>query len=164
MSHKITLPSNSAFVWSRWTITDSQNKMLKHGVTLSGPQKSLANCSFPIITSSNPIRLLTFTVLIGFMYTGQKCLRHQASLISVYEDCNGVRTNSPFPTLPQKWRNSWRVSQLAKRNYSFHVRPSVRLSAWNNSAPTVRTVMELDIWVFLEICPENSRFIKIWQE
>jgi hypothetical protein len=47
---------------------NSQNKMLKHSVTLSTPQKSLANSSFPIITSSNPIRLLTFTVVIGFMY------------------------------------------------------------------------------------------------
>jgi hypothetical protein len=44
------------------------------------------------------------------------------------------------------------------------VRPSVRLSAWNNSAPTARMFTKFDIWVFLEICRENSSFIKIWKE
>jgi hypothetical protein len=30
------------------------------------------------------------------------------------------------------------------------VRPSVGLSAWNNSVPTGRVFMEFDIWVFFE--------------
>jgi len=37
---------------------------------------------------------------------------------------------------------------------------SVRLSAWN-SAPTGRIYFKFD---FSKICPENSSFIKIWQE
>jgi hypothetical protein len=43
------------------------------------------------------------------------------------------------------------------------VRPSVRPSAWNNSAPTGRIFMEFEY--FLKICCwENSNFIKNWQE
>ena len=35
---------------------------------------------------------------------------------------------------------------------------SVRLSAWNNSAPTERIFMKFDIWLFLEKLPRNVKF------
>ena len=40
---------------------------------------------------------------------------------------------------------------------------SVRPSAWNNSAPTGRILVNI-LEYFSKICPENSRFIQIWQE
>jgi len=43
------------------------------------------------------------------------------------------------------------------------VRPSLRLSAWNNSAPTGRVFMKFDILHFSQICRENSSSIKIGQ-
>ena len=42
------------------------------------------------------------------------------------------------------------------------VRPSVRLSAWNYSAPTARIFMKFG--QFLENCRENTSFIKIGYE
>jgi len=42
-----------------------------------------------------------------------------------------------------------RIRGIAKGEFLLrHVRPSVRLSAWNNSAPTRRIVMKFDISVF----------------
>jgi hypothetical protein len=42
-----------------------------------------------------------------------------------------------------------RVRKIAKSDYYLrHVRLSVRLSAWNNSAPTGRILMKLDIEPF----------------
>ena len=49
-----------------------------------------------------------------------------------------------------------RVRKIAKRDYQLrHVRPSVRLTAWNNSAPTGRIFTKFDIWVFFEKTVEN---------
>ena len=39
-----------------------------------------------------------------------------------------------------------------------------KLLTWNNSAPTGRILMKIDIWAFFEICLENSGFTKILQE
>jgi hypothetical protein len=44
-----------------------------------------------------------------------------------------------------------RFREIAEGDYYLHVRPSVRTSAWNNSTPTERTVMNY----FLRICLEN---------
>jgi len=44
------------------------------------------------------------------------------------------------------------------------VRPSVRLSAWNNSAPTRQIFMKCLCEYFSKICRENSSFTKIWQK
>jgi len=43
-------------------------------------------------------------------------------------------------------------SKLQKVTISFimSVRPSVRLCAFNNSAPTARILMKFDIWAFFE--------------
>ena len=41
---------------------------------------------------------------------------------------------------------------------------SVRLSAWNTSAPTGRIYMKFCIRVFSTFYRENSSFIKLWQE
>ena len=42
---------------------------------------------------------------------------------------------------------------------------SVRLSAWNDSAPTGGIYMKFRIWVFFEkSVQKNSIFIKMWQE
>ena len=46
----------------------------------------------------------------------------------------------------------------------FSVPPSVRPSAWNNSALTGRILMKFRIWVFFEICEKISSFVRIWQE
>jgi len=55
--------------------------------------------------------------------------------------------------------------QKATISFVISVRPSVRLSAWNNSAPIGRIVIKFDILIFLEkTCQENSIFIKIGQE
>ena len=57
------------------------------------------------------------------------------------------------------------MAKLRKATISFvmSVCPSVRTK---NSAPTGRIFVEFDILVFLEkkICPENSSFIKTWQQ
>jgi len=57
------------------------------------------------------------------------------------------------------------ISRTEKSDYNLrYVSPSVRLSAWNNSAPTGRTFIKFDIRAFFsKICKENSNFIKIWQ-
>jgi len=56
-------------------------------------------------------------------------------------------------------------AKLRKATISFvmSVCPSVRLSAWSNSAPTGGIFMKFDEFYFL-ICGENSSFVKIWQE
>jgi hypothetical protein len=40
----------------------------------------------------------------------------------------------------------------------------VRLSAWNNLAPTGRILIKFDIWALFQNLPKNWNFIKIWQE
>jgi hypothetical protein len=56
--------------------------------------------------------------------------------------------------------------KLRKVSISFvmSVRPSFRLSAWNNSDPTGQIFTKFVIWVFFENCWENLRFIIIGQE
>jgi hypothetical protein len=50
-------------------------------------------------------------------------------------------------------------------SFSMSVRPSVRPSAWNNSAPTGQIFIKFDTWVFFEKhVDKNFSFIKIWQE
>lgn len=70
-----------------------------------------------------------------------------------------------------RWRNvisrNIRMSQersqkLRKANISIVL--SARISAWNNSAPTVRVCMKFYFWLFFEIGWEDSSFIKIWQK
>jgi len=39
-----------------------------------------------------------------------------------------------------------------------HVCPFIRLSAWNNSAPTGQILMKLDIWVFFVNMSRSFRF------
>jgi hypothetical protein len=49
-------------------------------------------------------------------------------------------------------------------NFVVSVRPSVRLSPRNNSAPTGRIFVKFDIWSFFRNYGRtNSSFIKIWQ-
>ena len=50
--------------------------------------------------------------------------------------------------------------KLRKVTISFvmSVRPSVRLSAWYNSAPTGRIFMKFDIFVFLEKLSRKFKF------
>ena len=51
--------------------------------------------------------------------------------------------------------------EIAKIDYwLYHVRPST----WNNSTPTGRILMKLDIWNLFRNCRENSSFVKIRQE
>jgi len=54
--------------------------------------------------------------------------------------------NEPF----YRWECSSCSAVLPKADYLLHVFPSVRPSAWNNSAPTDRIFMKFDIWVFSE--------------
>jgi len=54
------------------------------------------------------------------------------------------------------------IAELWKAAVNFVI--CVRLSVWNNSAPTRRIFMKFDIWMFFEIYLENSSFIKIGQE
>ena len=51
-------------------------------------------------------------------------------------------------------------AKLRKATISFvmSVCPSVRPSAWNNSAPTGRIVMKVDIWVFFENLLRKFKF------
>jgi len=52
-----------------------------------------------------------------------------------------------------------RVPTTANSDYSYlHVWPSVRLSAWNNSAPTGRIFMKFDIQVFFENLSRKFKF------
>jgi hypothetical protein len=70
------------------------------------------------------------------------------------------------------WTTPWlfrRFRKFAKGGY--YLRPvclpvclSVRLSAWNNSAPTGRIFMNLLFEYFSKICGEIWSSIKIWQE
>jgi hypothetical protein len=51
------------------------------------------------------------------------------------------------------------VRKIAKSDYYLrHIFPSVRLSAWNNSALTGRIFVKFDIWVFFE---KNVRKIQV---
>jgi len=55
------------------------------------------------------------------------------------------------------------LTRLRKASTNFVM--SVRLSTWNNSAPTGPIFVKFDIWVFFKkIYLENSSLIKIWQE
>ena len=56
-----------------------------------------------------------------------------------------------------------RVCITTKSDYYLHyvcpsVRPSVRLSTWNNSALTGRIFMKFDIWVFFENMSGKFKF------
>ena len=52
------------------------------------------------------------------------------------------------------------VAELRKATLSFvmPVSSSVRLSAWNNSAPTGRIFMKFDIWIFFESLSRKFKF------
>jgi hypothetical protein len=58
------------------------------------------------------------------------------------------------------------IAKLRKATISFvmPVRPSVRVSAWNNSAPSGLIFNKVDIWVFFENIRDISSLIKIEQE
>jgi hypothetical protein len=44
-------------------------------------------------------------------------------------------------------------------NFVVSVIPSVRLSAWNNSAPTGRILVKHDIWVFIKNRSKKFKFL-----
>ena len=76
--------------------------------------------------------------------------------------CTGVQVR--VIRIPQQltvWSFLGAFVKLRKTTITFFM--SVRLSAWNNSAPTGRICIKYYIWVFFEKS-ENSRFIKIGQE
>ena len=51
------------------------------------------------------------------------------------------------------------VRKIMESNYWHrHACPAVRLSAWNNSAPTGRIFMKFDIWVFFETLSRKFKF------
>jgi len=52
-------------------------------------------------------------------------------------------------------------AKLRKATISYVI--SVRLSAWNNSAPTGRTFKKFDSWVFFEQLPTKFKFHEIGQ-
>jgi len=58
------------------------------------------------------------------------------------------------------------VRKIAKNGYVLrNVCLSVRPSAWNISAPTRRSFVKFDTWVFFpKICPENLSCFQVWQE
>ena len=62
-----------------------------------------------------------------------------------------------------------RVLKIAKSDYWLRhecqsVRPSVRLSAWNNSAPTGRIFIRFDILAFFENLSRKLKFVKVGKE
>ena len=60
-----------------------------------------------------------------------------------------------------------RLRKTAKTTNSFVMSVILSVycrSAQNNSAPTGRIFMKFDIWLFSNICGDNSSLMKIWQE
>jgi len=53
-----------------------------------------------------------------------------------------------------------KFAKLRKVTIGFIV-SDVRLSAWNNSTPTGRIFMKVDMWIFFENMSKNEIFIKI---
>jgi hypothetical protein len=45
-------------------------------------------------------------------------------------------------------RRIWKTAKSGYCSFVISVRPSVRLSAWNNSAPNGRILIKLNIWAF----------------
>ena len=53
-------------------------------------------------------------------------------------------------------------AKLRKANIH-RVSLSIRLSAWNNSAPTGRIFMKFCIWIFFESLSRKFKFLWVWQ-
>jgi hypothetical protein len=64
----------------------------------------------------------------------------------------------------QKHLHSTSTTSVSCLLSSLSFRPFVRPSSKNNSAPHGRIFIEFHIRVYLKICWQNTKFIKIWQE
>jgi hypothetical protein len=76
------------------------------------------------------------------------------SVVRIYRSMVSCHTDRTFKALSQNCEKLLLTSLCL----------FVRLSAWNNCAPTGMIFIKFNIWVFFEHFSRNSSFIKIWQK